>query len=130
MPVPTPKLPSRHEQEMHQLTHIPYQAWCQTCIATRAKEDARTEADNSDGKDRGRSIISFDFGYTCTRGIEEEKQLGTALYIAESEMKAVLRIPVAAKGSVSLKQATEEITRFSVQVGGAQPMIFQADGER
>ena len=130
VPVPTPKLPSRHEQEMRQLTHIPYQAWCQTCIATRAKEDARTEADRNEVKDRGRSIISFDFGYTYTRGIEEEKQLGTALYVAEPETKAVVCIPVAAKGSVSLKQVTEEITRFSMQVGGGQPMIFQADGER
>ena len=130
VPVPTPKLPPRHEQEMHQLTHIPYKAWCQTCIATRAKEDARTEADRNQVKDRGRSVISFDFGCTYTRGAEEEKQLGTALYVAESETKAVVCIPVAAKGSVSLKQITEEIARFSVQVGGGQPMIFQADGER
>ena len=101
IPVPTPKLPSRHEQELHQLTHIPHQPWCQTCIATRAKEDARRETDSSDREDRGRSIISFDFGYTYTRGIEEEKQLGTALYVAESETKAVLCIPVAAKGSLA-----------------------------
>ena len=56
--------------------------------------------------------------------------MGTALYVAESETKAVVCIPVAAKGSVSLKQVSEEVTRFSMQVGGGQPMIFQADGER
>ena len=41
--LPVPKLPSKMEQEMHNLTHIPFAPWCQCCVATRAKEDARKE---------------------------------------------------------------------------------------
>ncbi|CAK9062295.1 unnamed protein product [Durusdinium trenchii] len=115
IPVKTPKLPTKHEQELHQLTHLPFQAWCQQCVATRAKEDVRTDADTADRKDRGRNVISFDYGYTYTSGAAEEKQWGTALYVAESESKAVLCIPVQAKGSLSLRQITEELTRFSMQ---------------
>ena len=126
----TPKLPTKHEQELHQLTHLPFQAWCQQCVAIRAKEDIRTDADSADRKDRGRNVISFDHGYTYTSGTAEEKQRGTALYVAESESKAVLRIPVQAKGSISLRQVTEELTRFSMQVCNTQPIVFQSDGER
>ena len=130
IPVKTPKLPTKHEQELHQLTHLPFQAWCQQCVATRAKEDVRTDADTADRKDRGRNVISFDYGYTYTSGAAEEKQWGTALYVAESESKAVLCIPVQAKGSLSLRQITEELTRFSMQVCNTQPIVFQSDGER
>ncbi|CAK9025335.1 unnamed protein product [Durusdinium trenchii] len=122
IPVKTPKLPTKHEQELHQLTHLPFQAWCQQCVATRAKEDVRTDADTADRKDRGRNVISFDYGYTYTSGAAEEKQWGTALYVAESESKAVLCIPVQAKGSLSLRQITEELTRFSMQVCNTQPI--------
>ena len=38
IPIKTPKLPTRHEQEMHSLTHLPYQDWCQQCVANRARE--------------------------------------------------------------------------------------------
>ena len=43
VPLKTPKLPSRHEQELHQLTRLPFQPWCQQCVATRSKEDPRTK---------------------------------------------------------------------------------------
>ena len=35
-----PKLPSLKDQEAHFVTHIPYAAWCQACVAS-AKEDKR-----------------------------------------------------------------------------------------
>ena len=129
VPLKTPKLPTRHEQDLHNLAHIPFLAWCQTCVATRAKKDARPASEQSDKKDRGRSIIGFDYGFTFAAGQPEEKQFGTAVYVAESETKAVMCIPVLAKGSASLKQVTEEIIRFSLQVSNAQPVIFQSDGE-
>ncbi|CAK9116129.1 unnamed protein product, partial [Durusdinium trenchii] len=110
IPLKTPKLPSRHEQELRQLTHLPFQPWCQQCVATRSKEDPRMKEDQSDRKDRGRPVISFDCGFTYTADAPEEKQWGTALYVAESESKATLCIPVQAKGSASLKQAAEEAT--------------------
>lgn len=130
VPLKTPKLLNRHEQELHQLTHPPFQPWCQQCVATRSKEDPRTKEDQGDRKDRGRPVISFDYGFTYTSGMPEDRQWGTALYVAESESKATLCIPVQAKGSASLKQVTEELTRFSMQVCNTQPIIFQSDGER
>ena len=63
-------------------------------------------------------------------GEEQEKQLGTMLVATESGTKAVLAIPVLAKGAVSLKQATEELVRFSTSTSSGGSVIFQADGEQ
>ena len=34
-----PKQPSKSERQIHELTHWPYQPWCQACVACRAKGD-------------------------------------------------------------------------------------------
>lgn len=130
IPLQVPKLPSRVDQDIHNLTHIPFASWCQCCVATRAKEDARRDEERGDKKDRGKSVISFDHGFTFMQGEEEEKQFGTCLYIAESETKAVHAVPVLAKGGVSLKQVTEEIVRFSMATSSRNSIILMADGER
>ena len=56
--------------------------------------------------------------------------MSTVLYVAESETKAVLAVPVLAKGSISLKQVTEEIVRFTMATSSGQAVVLQADGER
>ena len=81
-----------------------------------------------DKKDRGKSVISFDYGFTYMQG--EDEQVGTCLYIAESETKAVNAVPVLAKGGVSLKQVTEETVRFSFATSSSQSIFLMVDGER
>ena len=130
IPLQVPKLPSRVDQDSHNLTHIPFASWCQCCVATRAKEDARRDEERGDKTDRGKSVISFDYGFTYMQGEEEEKQFGTCLYMAESETKAVHAVPALAKGGVSLKQVTEEIVRFSMATSSSNSIILMADGER
>ena len=39
-------------------------------------------------------------------------------------------MPVLGKGSVSLKQVTEEIVRFTMATSSGQAVVLQADGER
>ena len=64
---PTSK-PSEEEVEMHNLTHPPFQPWCEHCVATRGKEDPHkqsvTKATSSD--DSSKPWLSFDFCYTST----------------------------------------------------------------
>ena len=122
IPLQVPKLPSRVDQDLHNLTHIPFASCCQCCVA---REDER-----GDKKDRGKSVISFDYGFTYMQGEDEEKQFGACLYMAESETKAVHAVPVLAKGGVSLKQVAEEIVRFSFATSSSNSIILMADGER
>ena len=55
---------------------------------------------------------------------------GTMLVAASSETKAILAIPVLAKGTVSLKMVTEELVRFGLHKSQGGEIIYQADGER
>lgn len=132
--VKVPKLPTRIEQDLHCLTHMPHAAWCQSCVATRAEEGQRRSDERSDRKDWGKSIVSFDNGFTYVQSeAEEEKQLGTMLVATESETKAIIVIPVLAKGTVSLKQVTEELVRFSMAIrlqGRASPFRLMESGRR
>ena len=60
--VKAPKIPTQEELDEHNLTHIPFQSWCEACLATRSKEDAR----KSEVASHGKPVIQFDFGYTYT----------------------------------------------------------------
>lgn len=125
-----PARPSVAQQNENNLTHWPFASWCQACLATKAKEDARK---------RDQRIISFDFGYTYVddNGVERdpeelkdsEEQFGTTLYAADLRSKAVLAVPVLAKDSINLKLMVESV-RFGTQVAGGDPIIYQSDGER
>ena len=118
-----PKLPSLAEQELHFVTHWPYAAWCQACMASRAKEDKRMP---QEGKpDLGTAIIQLDFMYTYTgpegrmeeptqgRVQERQDQFGACLIMASTETKAIHVVPVPSKGTASLKQVTEENPLFA-----------------
>ena len=81
-----PKLPTKMEQDLHNLTHLPFAGWCQSCVATRAKEDLRRQHERSHKKNSGRSVVNraLTIGYTYVRGEPEEKQYGTVFYMWQS----------------------------------------------
>ena len=53
--------PDQAEQDKHNLTHVPYQAWCPACISFRAREDAHRNTGIS--RSGGTATVSFDFCY-------------------------------------------------------------------
>ena len=137
--IKVPKLPSPEEQEQHYLTHIPFQSWCEACLASRSREDAHKAVVH----DHGQALIQFDFAYTYTSesGEVEEiegagepneaiNQYGTMLVAVASETKAILALPTLAKGSTNLKMIVEELVRFGFHYSREENIIYQADNER
>ena len=51
-----PEQPSEEERRQHALTHQPYRAWCEYCVANRARQDSHPLAHAKAGS----SIVSFD----------------------------------------------------------------------
>ena len=135
--IKVPKMPSREVQDHHNLTHIPFESWCEACLATRSKEDGHKLKDHKE-----KVVLSFDFAYTFTNENYEEvlgehaqpenfpNQNGTMLVATISDTKAVLALPVLAKGTASLKHVVEELVRFSLHNCNQEDIIVQADGER
>ena len=54
---PVPRQPSQHEREKHELTHLPFRAWCKTCVAAKARQAYHTKQ-----PDR-RDCLQLDFGF-------------------------------------------------------------------
>ena len=139
-----PKLPSLEEQEVHNVTHWPYAAWCQACVASRAREDKRESSDKKE--DAGKSVIELDFCYTHTgeedkedgraeetgagKVVERQDQFGTCLVMTAATTKSIHVVPVPTKGSASLKTITEEVVRFSLENSSRDRCTIQADSER
>ena len=71
-----PRPPSREEQLLHEITHVPYAPWCPHCVAMRAVPD-RSESLQEAPRDV--PSISFDFCYT---GYSSERSMS-----AETENK-------------------------------------------
>ena len=55
--------PTPAERREHELTHQPYQEWCESCIAARARPDAH-KTDVHKVVDKAITSLSFDLSYT------------------------------------------------------------------
>ena len=113
---PTSK-PSEEEVEMHNLTHLPFQPWCEHCVATRAKEDphkqAVTKATSSD--DSSKPWLSFDFCYTSTSNCTDPPAV--ALVMTDNW-----------SSQASISHMVEGIVHFSTQLGYSS-ICLKADNE-
>ena len=66
--LPVPRQPSQHEREEHELTHLPFRAWCKTCVAAKARQTYHTKQ-----PDR-RDLLQLDFGF-LTEGNRQDAVL-------------------------------------------------------
>ena len=66
--LPVPRQPSQHEREEHELTHLPFRAWCKTCVAAKARHSYHTKQ-----PDR-RDCLQLDFGF-LTEGNRQDAVL-------------------------------------------------------
>ena len=114
---------------MRNLTHLPFQPWCEHCVATRAKEDphkqAVTKATSSD--DSSKPWLSYDFCYTSTSNCTDPPAV--ALVMTDNSSKAFLSVPVKKRGGqASISHMVEGIVHFSTQLGYSS-ICLKADNE-
>eukprot|EP00435_Cladocopium_sp_Y103_P017353 s850_g4.t1 len=75
-PQSIPRLPTKAERQVHELTHWPYEDWCMQCVAARGKADPHRRQSDDQLRQEGKSefpVISFDYAFT--RGLEEPPEL-------------------------------------------------------
>ena len=123
---PLAKLPSVAEQELHALTHLPRQPWCQACLAARSREDNHSA---TAPEERAIPVVSMDYMYTGTEGTADERDpLCEHLLVIDMKTKYVLVLPIDAKGGASVRGSTEEIVRMMSSLGYREVHI-RADTE-
>ena len=74
--LPVPRQPSQHEREEHELTHLPFRAWCKTCVAAKARQAYHTKQ-----PDR-RDCLQLDFGF-FTEGNRQDAVLVVTLDVVQ-----------------------------------------------
>ena len=125
--------PTAAERALHELTHWPYQAWCDHCVSMRGIQD-RHEA-LPQGSDRDTPVLSFDICYT---GVSEQggsssssSDAGnklTFLVAHDAGTGSILGLPLPTKSKTDLRFAAVELTRF-VQSLGHNTIMIQCDNE-
>lgn len=117
-----PEQTSEEERRAHALTHQPYKAWCEYCVANRARQDSHPAAHAKAGS----SIVSFDYGYV-TR-LEDEQNKLTCLFIHDQFTKMVHAAFSEEKADKSLKFFCTELVRFILYLGHSS-VTLRSDNE-
>ena len=117
--------PTPEERALHMLTHLPKADCCESCTATRSREDNfETSKKKYDG-----SLVSMDFKFTGTRDEENAKDVKDALCVSlvmvDQESKFVHAIPVPSKEVTSY--LVEEVCRVLMLM--EKKVILRTDTE-
>ena len=74
-----PEEPSEKEREEHEMTHLPYQAWCSHCVAGKAPSEAHRKQEAEEDK-------MIDEGKYCIDVLNQIKAAKAALVRIESNV--------------------------------------------
>ncbi|CAE7208752.1 unnamed protein product [Symbiodinium microadriaticum] len=120
-----PEPPSEEERKLHELTHLPKADWCESCTATRSREDNFEVSE----KKHEASLVSMDFKFTGTRDEDNAKDpkdtLAISLVMVDQETKFVHMIPVPTKEATSY--LVEEVCRVLMLLNSK--VILRTDTE-
>ena len=121
--------PDEEAQARHRLTHVPFASWCEACVKTRSRDDHHRKNTH----DNATPVVQVDFYYTKvdpeSRAQPSAHQEATNLIAVDLQTRMVLSVPGPDKGPGMLRQAAEELTRFTVGLHGEDTIIMQSDGE-
>eukprot|EP00435_Cladocopium_sp_Y103_P050701 s939_g15.t1 len=136
-----PRMPTKAERQVHELTHWPYAEWCESCVAARARSDPHRlqTSIRAEGKSEY-PVVSMDFCYT--RGLEEPEEIdkedlrlyggdvkgGMALIVTDDWTRSVMALPTPGKSRRHAKFLAEQVVRY-IGACGFSTCIVTADGE-
>ena len=119
--------PDERTQQLHMLTHLPFQDWCPYCVAHRSRPDRHLR--DGSVKDSGVPTVSFDFAHTkavAPGGNVQETEQVIALVLVDSMTNFTGCVPVSKKNDFDLM--VREILQFT-QILGHSECTFLCDNE-
>eukprot|EP00434_Breviolum_minutum_P037111 symbB.v1.2.032893.t1/scaffold4013.1/size46388/4 len=117
-----PVVPTEAQIAKHNLTHEPYEDWCEECVANRARQDKHPRADHSHSS---HSVVSFDFGFASR--LEDEPKIAI-LCVHDRDTGLIHAVPSLTKGGKYFNYLTTELTRFIVMTQHRE-VALRCDGE-
>ena len=105
--------PDGATQARHRLTHVPYEPWCQSCVAHRARADAHHRDGMASEGDC--PVISFDFFYTKAGESVKDEETLVAMVMIDNKTGYLGVVPLSSKAQFDL--LTKELIAFTSFLG-------------
>ena len=70
-----PGAPTESEIEQHNVTHLPFRAWCPSCVEVKARDRPHRR---QDVEDKSLAEVVFDYGFLGAQGEEETVSIQVA----------------------------------------------------
>lgn len=119
-----PAAPTPEERAKHELTHIPYRAWCASCVRGRAKSDPHRRRDI----DPDFPEIQIDYCFVKTS--DDQDVLRPVLAAIHVQSGYVLAQPLASKAVKDDRRALTCILEFIQELGlTGSELTLHTDGE-
>ena len=116
-----PGAPSATEIERHNITHMPFRAWCSACVAGRARD--RPHHHGSAPETKGVPEIVFDYAFM---GSSDEDENLAILVVQDRRTRLVFSHVVPRKGVAHDHSATQLLADLRL---GYNEVILKCDGE-
>ena len=99
-PLKTPFKPTQRMISDHNISHLPFRAWCAACVRGRGKSNKHSLQDKSEDL---YPAISIDYGFFGTKEQVKDKEIGSSklpiLVVKDRKSKMIWAHPVPAKGT-------------------------------
>ena len=118
-----PGKPSAREIEQHNMTHLPFRAWCSTCVAGRAKEDPHRKV-AAEVKELGVPIVSSDFCFPGQQGEDNAIVLVTREHLSRSTFAHVVKSKSCVEDPWMVETTVKDIESM-----GLRTIIYRTDNE-
>ena len=122
---PLPRCPSEEERVEHEMTHLPFRAWCEFCVSCKSKSDSQKAVSEEPSGRRSNPTMQMDF---CFGKSQPKDPLTTVLVVLDTWTKMVLAIPLESKG-MAIRQTAEQVVKFSLAIGYFETVEFIGDSE-
>ena len=100
-----PPCPTPEQIKSHNLTHEPYESWCELCVQFWARQDRHGAVDDSK---TSASLISIDFGYASRSAENVDKAAFLACH--DKDTGLIGAIPSPTKGGKHFQFLVTELT--------------------
>ena len=121
-PMRDPGAPTQAEIDAHNVTHLPFRAWCPACVAGKSRDRPHRKAEVDESK--GVPQIVFDYCFMAGEGDEETVAIQVA---KDRKYRMIFAHMVPRKGLISMHGAEEMIKDIAKL--GHREVILKSDNE-
>ena len=123
-----PEPPSQVERELHELTHLPYAPWCESCVRGRGKDVPHRRVEPPER--RLLPMVCLDWFVATSSDEEGRKSEGTTdvLLMTDAETGYIAAIPAKSKGAESHPHLVDMAEKF-LTLMRHQKVKLRSDGE-